>query len=264
MALFKKTAAALAAVILALTFAFGPVSAAGQSGLSVGFSYIEPGAAGGGFTLTLTSVPQVQQGHYLTCVRFKLRYDPSAFTVTTGQGYSVVPSGTGFPAAIEDQLIVIPSGEQGVVEFCYIDWTTVESILNGSGVKRTLFASGQSVTVPFTLTPGADLSVAHVFEVYDVRYGLDADIQQSQLIAGTGARVTLDGKPAYARGDVDRDGRIDSDDAVYLLRHVLFPSEYVIENETASADVTRDGKVDSDDAVYLLRHVLFPSEYPLN
>ncbi|MBP5657413.1 MAG: hypothetical protein J6X52_02680, partial [Clostridia bacterium] len=67
----------------------------------------------------------------------------------------------------------------------------------------------------------------------------------------------------YQRGDVDRDGDVDSSDAVYLLRYVLFPASYNIEDPVATADFTGDGFVTSDDAVYLLRHVLFPSEYPL-
>lgn len=50
------------------------------------------------------------------------------------------------------------------------------------------------------------------------------------------------------------------DDAIYLLRHVLFPELYPIEEDM---DFTHDGNVTEDDAVYLLRHVLFPELYPL-
>lgn len=50
------------------------------------------------------------------------------------------------------------------------------------------------------------------------------------------------------------------DDAIYLLRHVLFPDMYLYEN---APDYTGDGKVTEDDAIYLLRHVLFPELYPL-
>ena len=60
--------------------------------------------------------------------------------------------------------------------------------------------------------------------------------------------------------DLDGDGKVDSADAVYLLRHALFPSEYPV---GAGLDLDADGTVDSADAVYLLRHVLFPAEYAL-
>ncbi|MBQ9148123.1 MAG: leucine-rich repeat protein [Oscillospiraceae bacterium] len=50
------------------------------------------------------------------------------------------------------------------------------------------------------------------------------------------------------------------DDAIYLLRHVLFPDLYPIESDM---DFTKDGATTEEDAIYLLRHVLFPDLYPL-
>ena len=62
------------------------------------------------------------------------------------------------------------------------------------------------------------------------------------------------------RGDMNENGKVDSDDAVYLLRHTFLPNRYPV---TQSADVNGDGKVNSDDAVYLLRHTFLPGRYPL-
>ena len=61
-------------------------------------------------------------------------------------------------------------------------------------------------------------------------------------------------------GDYDNDRTVTSDDAVYLLRHTLFPQSYAL---AGFADLDRDGEVTSDDAVYLLRHTLFSQSYPL-
>ena len=61
-------------------------------------------------------------------------------------------------------------------------------------------------------------------------------------------------------GDVNGDGAVTSDDAVYLLRYTLFPGEYPI---CQNGDIDGDGDVDSDDAIYLLRFTLFPESYPL-
>ena len=65
---------------------------------------------------------------------------------------------------------------------------------------------------------------------------------------------------ADALGDIDGDGNVTSDDAVYLLRHTLFSNIYPL---NGFADFDHDGAVTSDDAVYLLRHTLFSGQYPL-
>ena len=60
--------------------------------------------------------------------------------------------------------------------------------------------------------------------------------------------------------DADGDGKIDKDDAIYLLRHVVYPDKYPM---TVDCDVDGNGKLDKDDAIYLLRHVVYPDKYPL-
>lgn len=60
--------------------------------------------------------------------------------------------------------------------------------------------------------------------------------------------------------DVNSNGAIDKDDAIYLLRHVVYPTKYPV---SVDADINGTGKVDKDDAIYLLRHVVYPDKYPL-
>ena len=52
-----------------------------------------------------------------------------------------------------------------------------------------------------------------------------------------------------------------TDDAVGLLRHILFPDDYLL--MFRSGDFDKNGVLNSDDAVYLLRAVLFPEKYPI-
>lgn len=93
------------------------------------------------------------------------------------------------------------------------------------------------------------------------------------LVAGNYLRLTEDtaelfiNQPAAVASqeelnmaDFDGDGDIDSDDAIYLLRAVLFPEDYEI---TVTDPFYGDGNPTSDDAIYLLRHVLFPKDYPI-
>ena len=173
-----------------------------------------------------------------------------------------VPASTTFPTTIEDQLILIPNGAPGTIEFCYVDWNTVGNIVKGSGTKKTLFKAGQSVTLSFVLNSGAGGSDIE-FEVFDVCYGLNADITAG-LVQGSGNTLKLSAPNATVRGDLTGEGNVTSDDAVYLLRYTLFPDAYPIEDPVGKADFTGEGNVTSDDAVYLLRHTLFPETYPLN
>ena len=66
----------------------------------------------------------------------------------------------------------------------------------------------------------------------------------------------------YARGDVNLDGTVDTNDAIYLTYYIFFGNEdYPIYMD---ADFNADGIVTTEDSVYLLYHVLFGAEeYPL-
>ena len=61
-------------------------------------------------------------------------------------------------------------------------------------------------------------------------------------------------------GDFDGKTGVTDSDALYLLRHTLFPNKYPL---STSGDVNADGRVSDSDAMYLLRHTLFPAKYPL-
>lgn len=66
--------------------------------------------------------------------------------------------------------------------------------------------------------------------------------------------------PAPA-GDMNGDGVLDSADAIYLLRHSLFPEGYTLACE---GDTNGDGFINSDDTIHLLRHILIPENYPIH
>ena len=80
------------------------------------------------------------------------------------------------------------------------------------------------------------------------------------------AKVTINSIKIYVAeakpGDLNGDNKVTSDDAVFLLRHILFPESFPVDGKI-NLDYNSDGAVTSDDAVYLLRHTLFSDDYEL-
>lgn len=60
--------------------------------------------------------------------------------------------------------------------------------------------------------------------------------------------------------DINGDGAVNEDDAIYLLQFVLMPDVFPLEQPI---DYTGDGGVNEDDAIYLLQHILMPDTFPL-
>lgn len=84
-------------------------------------------------------------------------------------------------------------------------------------------------------------------------------LMQAALITSLVMAVSM-GAAASLRGDLNSDGKVNTDDAIYLLYHTFSPDEYPTEQ---SADLNGDGKVNTDDAIYLLYYTFSPEEYPL-
>ena len=83
-----------------------------------------------------------------------------------------------------------------------------------------------------------------------------------RLMSGSVSNLTiLTDSGNHLRGDMNEDGRVSSNDAIYLLRYTLHIEYYPIYQ---SGDFDGNGTVNSNDAIYLLRHTLFPVYYPLN
>ena len=140
----------------------------------------------------------------------------------------------------------------------------------------------------FTSTPSADSVASQLktkgyarvyyngngsYTIYDFsnwlsnnRYYIDGKIGMSLSYSMTGLGrefiVKIPFTPAETKGDVDGNGEIGSDDAIYLLYSVLFGTEgFPI---SGNCDFDKDGVTTSDDAIYLLYHVLFGADsYPI-
>lgn len=61
--------------------------------------------------------------------------------------------------------------------------------------------------------------------------------------------------------DIDGNGVVDEDDAIYLLQYILMPEAFPINQ---SVDFDANDQVDENDSIYLLQHILMPDQFPLN
>ena len=91
---------------------------------------------------------------------------------------------------------------------------------------------------------------------------LAQDIHHEMETVCTRVFITA-GAPAYLPGDADGSGEVNTDDAVYLLLHVMFgETDYPL--AIPDGDLDGDGQLTTDDAVYLLLHAMFgAADYPL-
>lgn len=183
-------------------------------------------------TLSLKSIENLK-----SMLVYDLSYDTSAFELV-GASWNV----TG--AIISDENV---TGE------FFSDWDDTDNI-------GTL-AFGENTAIEgtvLTLTFKALESASGVFD-------LSSAIVINEKIGVNDMPVNFyiqDGEIAViGRGDLDEDYDVDSNDAIYLLRHVLMTSRYPI---SQNGDMNGDGVVNTDDAIYLLRSTLYPEEYPLS
>ena len=128
----------------------------------------------------------------------------------------------------------------------YVEYTVTFRYKDGTIIAQLTLHYGDKVTAPDA--PAAPNGYA--FDGWD--QPVTNCVGNATYIAVFRATV----KP----GDVNGDGVVSDLDALYLLRHTLFPARYPV---ACSGDVNGDGVVSDLDALYMLRHTLFPARYPL-
>jgi len=123
---------------------------------------------------------------------------------------------------------------------------------DGTVISEQEYLVGETVAVPADPTKPADSNGYYIFTGWDKAVAEVCNGNATYQAVFEQKKVT---------GDCNTDGKINDQDAIYLLRHVYFPSRYPM---AEPADYNKDGKLNDQDAIYLLRHVYFPNRYPLS
>lgn len=126
------------------------------------------------------------------------------------------------------------------------------------GTENNTF-TGTLVTLTFQIKDSAELgSYPVTVSYYKGKYGNNIDGEDVNYNQN-GSRVPIiyvNGSVtvySYTPGDLNGDGRINSKDAIYLLRYIAgWELDGLVED---ALDVNGDGKINSKDAVHLLRYI---------
>ncbi len=106
-------------------------------------------------------------------------------------------------------------------------------------INQVDFVSGQT-SISFPMPEDAD-------GLYEVRIG------------GTDVESYTSGRFSITHtilGDVNKDGKIDTKDAIVVLRVYLSSDDIDVDITTETYDVNKDGSVDTKDAIWILRQYL--------
>lgn len=234
-----------AALMLQLLAMFGAVSAEGSAAMTVTSA---SGTVGSTVTVDV-GISNNPGFHALEC---QIEYDETLLELVSIEG----KIGKAIPSE-EDWDMLEPGfiSEAADSRFIYFDPRV------DSDAHATNMVTGNEVaTLTFKMlaTGTANVTVNCVeLVVYD-----DTASEGIRIIptaAGIGT-VTVAEAPAYIRGDVDGNGFVNDDDAIYLLYNTFLPDEFPI---SQSGDMNGDGIANDDDAIYLLYYTFLPDEFPL-
>ena len=133
-------------------------------------------------------------------------------------------------------------------ETTYIEYSVVFQYADGTVISTVTYHYGDEIEAP---QPARQKPNSY-FTGWDKEIGVcTGDVVYTAIFV------------EYVPGDMDGNGEMEYDDAVYLLLSLMFGEEnYPLSN--APADINGDGTISQEDAIYLLLHNLFGEEfYPL-
>ena len=156
----------------------------------------------------------------------------------------------------DEEVVSLVSGKVNV-EGAIAHWDKNEKVATVAFDDAT-DCNGAVLTLTFEVIDNVDRDIEISAEKIVVKTLDYEGNEESVALTVTAGKASLF---KSIKGDINGDNVINTDDAIYLLRYTLLPSDYVMNQ---SGDMDGNGAVNSNDAIYLLRHILLPAKYPLN
>ena len=190
-------------------------------------------------------IPVTLNAEGVTSGVFKISYDKDVLTYKSAT------------TATFDASSTVDGATAGTVKFAF------------ANESSAVAADTALITVTFTVKDGAAVgasTVSAVLEAADAEHHLKADgffgaNGDAVAVDITAGSVTVEeDAPAFAKGDVNADGVIDTSDVFYLMFYTINAESYPI---TGSGDMNGDSVVDTSDVFYLMFYTINPESYPL-
>lgn len=231
---FKKTLVLMLAFCLCCTTVIG-AHATGISGLKLD---IENKSVLSGETFDVNV--SVTENIGIIALRLMIEYDDSVLTLNSVTDSGIFGENVSYTDYSSPYLIV---------------WESSTAEVNNT-------ATGKLLTLRFTAGDIAEDSNTTVkLSIASENDCLDKDLNKIPLTV-SGGNVAVSAV-TVVKGDLNSDGVVDSNDAIYLLYHTAMDADSYPLNQYCDFDVS--GVVDEADAVYLLYYSLFGAEwYPIN
>ena len=154
--------------------------------------------------------------------------------------------------AAEGEITLDPAGASPILKD---DWDGESAVISFD--QDNVTASGALYMLRFRAHEGFDGDFTFGFSAA-LHHVTASGRERAVKVTAVPGVVTVEN---VLRGDMDNNGVVNSNDAIYLLRHTLNANRYPLNQ---SGDVDGDGSVNSNDAIYLLRHTLNANRYPLH
>lgn len=178
-------------------------------------------------------------------------------------------SGSAFANCTNLTAITIPDSLQALSANAFFYCENLKEVTLGSGLQSIgeyafyNCKNLEKVTVAVGVQSIGKSAFAGCNQLAEVHYtGTRGQWAQIQIDDGNTAlhNAKFEFSGALLPGDVNEDGFVDEEDAIYLLQYILMPDLFPLEQ---APDCDKNGILNEDDAIYLLQHVLMPDVFPL-